>query len=710
MTPVWLLLALLAGAAPPVPHFSTGIIPVLTKAGCNSGACHGAAAGRGGFHLSLFGADPDADHEQLVHALQGRRINLAHPAASLILKKSTALIDHGGDMALTPDGPGAALIESWIAAGAPRGVNRLLTRFRVVAAPTVLAKPGATTTLQAIASLDGEPERDVTAWTVFTTTDPASVTIGPTTAQGAQATVNRRGRHAVIARFLNRVESLPLILPLDGPPPDFRNEPAENWIDRELNASLTELRLPVSPQADDATFIRRATLALTGTLPNPADVDLYTGDRSSGKRAALVDRLLRGADFPEYWTLKLSRVLDLRSPSGEKAGTAALVGWLRDSLRADTPMPMDRWARELLTASGDSHQVGPANFPRLSGDARGQAELVGRVFLGVRLQCANCHNHPLDAWTQDDYHGLAAIFARLERSRVVRIASRGEVTNPRTGQPAIPRLPGSRAVTEPGDPRLVLAEWLTQPNNPHFARAQVNRLWRALFGRGLVEPVDDMRASNPATHPALLDRLAHDFTKNGHDLRFMLRQIALSQAFGRSSLPRPEVPKNDSFYSFYPTHDPEPEVLADAISWVTGVPDPYPGQPLGTRAISLCDPGSTAPSLDILGRCQRQAGCDMAGGGGGIGLPARLHLLNGGLLNDRIGTPAGRLGKLLAADKSDREIIAEFYRVALSRNPTPPEAAGWLARLSQGPLGDRQERLEDFIWALLNCHEFTSNH
>jgi hypothetical protein len=698
------LVALLAGAANPVPQFDTGIVPVLTKAGCNAGACHGAAAGRGGFHLSLFGGDPAGDYDAIVHALEGRRVNPAVPAESLIFAKPTGGMKHGGQTVLAVDGPGAKRLLAWIAAGTPRGAPRRVTHFAVSPGRDVVEGENANVTLRAVARFADGPEVDVTAWTVFTSSDPSAVSIEE--GDATSATVRRRGRHVVIARFLDRVEPLTITRPLGDTPVDLSREPTANLIDEEIIRTLKVLRMPVSPQADDAAFVRRLRIDLTGTLPTPTEVEAFVSDRAADKREKLVDRLLTTADYADYWTLRYSRMLRVHSLPNEQAGLRAYTKWLHAGLRDGRPL--DTWARELLTATGDSHEVGPANFARMANDARGQAELVSRAFLGARMQCANCHNHPLDRWTQDDYHGLAAVFARLERGRVVTVGARGAVTNPRTGEPAVPRIPGTANLESAPDPRAGFADWLTKKDNPYFARAQVNGLWRAMFGRGLVEPVDDLRSTNPASHPTLLDRLTEDFVRHGYDPRHTLRLIALSRAYGRAETAVTGNDADDRYYARSYRRPLEPEVLADALVAVTGVSQSYAGRPTGTRAITIYDPLSPAPSLDVLGRCSRVATCEENAGGGG--LPAKLHLLNGELLNAKIADKDGRLAKALAAGKTDAEIVTEFYRLAFGRPPTEKELGHWLARVGKAGPDGRRACLEDFVWGLLNSREFATNH
>lgn len=699
-----LLAALLAGAPPAAPQFDTEIVPVFTKAGCNAGACHGAAAGRGGFHLSLFGGDPASDYDAIVHALEGRRINLAKPAESLVFAKPTGQMRHGGETVLAEEGPGAKRLLAWIAAGAPRGTPKSVTHFAVSPSKDVVEDEHAKVTLRAVARFADGPEVDVTAWTVFTSSDPSAVTIDE--GDTITATIRRRGQHVVIARFLDRVEPLRVTRPLGDKPVNLTGEPTANFIDEEVIRTLAVLRISVSPQTDDAMFLRRLRLDLTGTLPTPAEVEAFVKDRAADKRAKLVDRLLKSEEYADYWTLRFSRMLRVHSFPGDNEGARTYTKWLRTGIRDG--MPLDKWARELLTSTGDTHTVGPANFARMSNDPRGQAELVSRAFLGARLQCANCHNHPLDRWTQDDYHGLAAVFAKLERGRVVKVGARGAVTNLRTGEPAVPRIPGTAYLDKVADPLAGFADWLTQKDNPHFARAQVNRLWRALFGRGLVEPVDDLRSTNPASHPKLLDRLAEDFVRNGYDIRHTLKLIALSRAYGRVEAPVPGNEADDRYYTRAYRRLLEPEVLADAIVAVTGVNQTYAGMPAGTRAITIYDPLSPAPSLDVLGRCSRVAVCEENTVGGG--LPAKLHMLNGELLNSKIVDKDGRLAKLFAVEKSDREIVTEFYLLGFGRPPTENELTNWQARIEKAGKDGRRACLEDFVWSLLNSREFTTNH
>ncbi|TVP96295.1 MAG: DUF1553 domain-containing protein [Planctomycetaceae bacterium] len=683
-------------------HFDTEIIPVLTRAGCNAGACHGAAAGRGGFRLSLLGADPAADHESIVHQFEGRRVHPVDPELSLLLRKPTGGLDHGGDVVLREDGPGFERIMSWIRAGSPRGAPRTLTAFEVMKEASIGDELPVEVPLRAVASFDGGPPEDVTRWTLWTSTDPSAVRVE----SDHVVKLSRPGQHVLIGRFLDRVVAVRFSVPLPAEPVDLTAEPRNGFIDDEVLRVLSELRLPVSPPASDAVWLRRVSLDLTGRLPAPERTEAFLADASSEKRGRMVETLLQDDGFADFWTWRLAKLLRLHSLPNEPESLRAYSVWLRGEIVRGAGL--DSLARQLLTATGDSHVVGPANFGRMVGDARGHAELFSRFFLGSRMGCANCHNHPLDRWTQDDYHGLAAAFAKLDRGRQVRWLPRGEVTNLRTNEPAVPRIPGVRDLAAGDDPPRELTSWLFEEEPRLFARATVNRLWRGMFGRGLVEPTDDLRDTNPATHPELLDQLADDFIANGYDIRQTLRRIALSETYGRGEAVLPGNVADDRFYSRAYSRPLEPEVLMDAIADVTGVADSFPGSGFG-RAIEIVDPLVPVTALDLLGRCPSAGGCDegMAGTGG---LPAQLHLLNGDLINRKLISDEGRLGQRIAEGRSDREIVAEFHLLGLGRQPTDAELTAWCERLATGDVRQRRLRLEDFVWSLLNSRSFRDNH
>ncbi len=681
--------------------FDTEIIPILTKSGCNAGACHGAAAGRGGFHLSLLGGNPSSDFEAIVHELEGRRINQARVERSLLLAKPTGLLDHGGDVALDDDG--AKLLKDWIASGAPRGESRKMTSFQVQPSCYLGTEIPGRVQLRATAQFDSREPEDVSRWTVLNAADPAAVEID----SDRIAHVKRRGQHTVIARFLNRVVPIQLSIPLGDKPIDLTNEPRINFIDDEILRVLSDLRIPISSPASDTDWLRRVTLDLTGRLPELIAIERFVGNKNKDRREQVVEELLASDAFSEYWTLRFSRLLRMHSQPNDRQGLKAYSAWLRQEIRSGTGL--DRMAYQLLTATGDSHEVGPANFGRMVNDAREHAELAGQFFLGVRLGCANCHNHPLDKWTQDDYHGFAALFAKLDRGQIVKWTARGAVTNLRTNEPAIPRIPGHHDLNDTSDFREDVATWLTSEGKQYFARATVNRLWQALFGRGFVEPTDDLRETNPPTHPELLDRLAEDFITNGYSIRHTLQQIATSHTYARSGVVTEGNASEDRFYSHAYSRPLLPEVLVDAIADVTGVADRFEGQASDTRAVAIVDPLAPAPSLDVLGRCTKVRDCDETGKSSS-GLASQLHLLNGELLNGKLVDEKGRLSKMIASNASDQQVISRFFLLAFSRPPTKAELTHWVKRVEDVDQAERRRKLEDFVWSLLNSQAFLENH
>lgn len=688
--------------------FNTEVMPVFTKFGCNSGACHGAAVGRGGFKLSLYGGEPASDYESIVRHSRGRRVNLADPERSLLLKKSTEMIEHGGGTVLDLDGEAVQLLTAWISQGAAQhrsATNRpTLVKLDVTPQKKVLDSAGSQVELSAIAFFSDSSEKDVTAWTVFTAEDKSAVSID---SESTYAKVLRRGRHVVVARFLDKVVPIELIVPLTDQSVNYSNSPMSNFIDEEIFKTLEMLRLPLSPEVDDATFLRRATLDLTGRLPDENRVaKLFNSEPL--ERNALVEELLSSNEFVDYWTYKLAKLLRIHPQTDNQVGANSYHRWIAKQL-ADH-VGYDKIAKNLILATGDTRKNGPANFYATVRGPREQAELVSEVFMGSRLRCANCHNHPLDRWTQDDYHGLSAIFARVEMGRFIKPKPTGEVIHPRTTVPAAMQIPGETPFSvEVKNGRVPFVEWLTHRNNPFFAKAIVNRIWKEMMSRGLVEPVDDFRDTNPATHPDLLERLAEDFVNSGYDLRHTIRLIASSASYARSSNAIDGNKDDDRFYSHSIRTELQPEVLADAISDVLGVSEKFGGMPLGTRAINLVDPKVNSRTLDVLGRCGRMDSCDDDSSRGG-GLTQKLHLFNGDLLNARILAKNSRLQTLASNGKSRMEIVHQFYRAGFSRLPSDKEHRFWQSKLSNADKNEQKKILEDFVWGMLTSEEFSTNH
>ena len=600
----------------------------------------------------------------------------------------------------------------WIQQGARYETLRHLERVEISPQKHVITNFEIPIQLQAKAYFSDSTTEDVTRWTVFSPEDTSAVEVDVST---ALAKVLRRGRHIILARYLTEVVSIEFIAPLNEDP--IQNKPATHTslestdtnIDDEIHKLLSTLQLPMSPAADDATFLRRVTLDLTGRLPTPEVVTAFLADNRTNKREMLVNTLLGSDEFNEYWTLQLAKLLRIGAKERNAQGASVYHQWLSNQIRDG--VGYDSIARSVLLASGDTHENGPANFYRTVDGPREQTEFMSELFMGVRLRCANCHNHPLDKWTQDDYHGLTAIFAKIEDDQVVKVKPSAEIMHPATRERAVPRIPGEKYLpTNVPDGRFELVEWLTKPDNPYFAKAMVNRLWKAMMGRGLVEPVDDFRATNLATHPELLTELADDFVAHGYDLRWTLRRIALSQSYARSADTLPKNVTDDRFYSHALQKPLEPEVLADAISDVLGIPDTYGNEPEGTRAVSLFNPNTESEALDILGRCGRETSCENAE----VvidGLQTKLHLFNGDLLNARIGVQDSRLDKLISQDKSPKEIVTQFYISALNRYPTDIETTFWKQHIDFNNSAVSQRTiLEDMVWSLLTCNEFVTNH
>ncbi|MCA9168956.1 MAG: DUF1553 domain-containing protein [Planctomycetales bacterium] len=694
-------LVLAANASAATIDFDTQIIPILTKVGCNSGACHGAAAGRGNFHLSLLGANPAADYAAIVHEFQGRRVNLAEPDRSLVLAKPTGGLEHGGDMLLSLDSPAAELIREWISSGAKRAESRHLQQLQITPLHQVITEIPGRVRVQATAIYSETEAVDVTRWVSFTSTDTEAAQWND---EAFEIRVNRRGVHTLIARFLDRVVTVEVVVPFNEHPVDLSREPRVNYIDDHVLQTLTTLNVPPSELADDAEFLRRVQLDLVGRLPTRDAVNEFLSAPAEDKRMRWIDKLLASEDFADYWTLRFARWFGLHSFPNDSESVATCGDWLHTQI--SNGASIRSVAQQLLLATGDSHVVGPATFSRLAADPRAHAELVGRVFMGARIGCANCHNHPLDRWTQDDYHGLAAVFAKLDRGRVVRVLARGAVTNVRTNEPAIPRIPGTRDLDERGDHRAEVADWLLSDERLAFSEVMANRIWQAMFGRGLIDPTDDVRPTNPCTHPELLRELAADWRDHDYDLRQLLRRIANSRTYQRSHSSNNENQSDDRFYSHARSRPLPAEVLAEALSDVLDVQTSHITR---VRFVTQLDPLKPAPELDLLGRCTRSSDCGEVIASP-LGLTTRLHLMNGELLNDRLSHPQSRLHRGLSLHHTPVELVEEFYQSAFCRRPSADEAAYWQQQLANDDEAEQRRRLEDFVWSLLSSNQFITNH
>ncbi|HEX8199964.1 MAG TPA: DUF1549 and DUF1553 domain-containing protein, partial [Isosphaeraceae bacterium] len=700
-----------ATAQPPV-SFRLDVMPVFMKAGCNTGSCHGAARGKDGFRLSLFGFDPDGDYQRLTREMSGRRINLAVPTDSTVLEKATGSVTHTGGQRFDVASELYQTIHSWIAAGAPRDdPSQLPTVVGVDLYPqaAVLDGAGSTQQMTVRARYSDGTDRDVTGLSVFLTNNDTSAAISP---EGL-VTAGQRGEAFVMARFATfTVGSQVLVLP-KGLQFAYPEEPEANYIDALVAAKLKKLRIAPSGLCTDEAFLRRVTLDVVGLLPTAEEIDRFRNSGAPDKRARLIDELLERKEFAEIWVNQWAELLQIKS-SNEISYKAMLLyyNWLVDKLSKNTPM--DQMVRELLGASGGTFKNPATNFYQATNETLPLAENVAQVFLGMRIQCAQCHNHPFDRWTQDDYYGFAAFFSQVGRKqgedyreKIVFNSGGGEVSHPVGGRAMKPKfLGGAEPETAGKDRRAILAEWLASPRNPWFATSFANRVWAHFFGLGIVEPVDDFRVSNPASNPELLAALGQRFTDSKYDLKQLVRDICNSRAYQRSTARNDTNALDEKNFAHANLRRIKAEHLLDMISQVTETKDKFAGLPLGARAVQIADGGKTTYFLTTFGRATRETVCSCEVKMEPT-LSQALHLLNGDTVNAKI-QQGGVVAKLLATRKYPEERVIDLYLRCLSRRPTPEELAKLLPLLSEGP--QQAQALQDIFWALLNSREFLFNH
>ncbi|MEW6155964.1 MAG: DUF1549 and DUF1553 domain-containing protein [Verrucomicrobiota bacterium] len=709
-----------AGKAPARLDFPTTILPILTKAGCNSGACHGAATGQGGFKLSLLGYDPEVDYEHITREFSGRRVNLASPAQSLLLRKPTRELRHKGGERIQKNSPEYQRLFDWLAAGAPYGSRDLfVTGIRVHPQEKIVARPGDTCRLEVTAILSDGTRETVTSRALFNSNDDAVAEV----ASDGLVTVRDRGLTSIMVRYAGQAAAVRVGSPFQDKAVSTRTFLPRNFIDAKLIASLSRLRLPPSEVCGESEFLRRAFLDVIGRLPSAEEARAYLAKAGTGVRGKesvawkhrdqLVESLLARPEFVDFWTLQLADLLLINARKLGDEPARAYHAWVREQVAQNTPI--DRMVRDLILAEGDFTRQGAANFHRLTRDPRDMGEFVSRALLGVQISCARCHAHPFARWTQEDYHRFAAFFARTDTdNRRVFIKERGEVTHPKTGDRLEPRALGE---TEPlrtaaqnredqkADRRVQLADWLTARDNPALAQAMVNRIWKHFFGRGLIDPVEDIRVTNPPAHPELLEALTADFMAHDFDLRHLIRTLIQSRAYQLSSRPNAVNQRDDRFFSRAYLKPLSAQVLADALVQVTEVPDAFEGWPLGTRAVELIDGGTGSYTLDVFGRCKREVSCETTTAFGG-GLSQALHLINSATVERKI--REGVAVKLVQEMSEDRAICEALYLRALARFPTREETEFFLAEMKRSL--SRAQTVEDFLWALLNSREFAFNH
>jgi hypothetical protein len=700
-------------------NFANQVVPILSKLGCNSGGCHGKSSGQNGFRLSLLGFEPSLDYETLVKEGRGRRLFPAAPDRSLLLLKAVAAVPHGGGRKMEAGSHEYRLLRRWIATGMPFGkeTDPSVARIEVRPDARVLARGSKQQIVVTAVYNDGSTE-DVTRWAQYQSNDTEVATVAE---GGLVETRGLSGQAAVMSRYQGQVAVFRATVPLGMPIDKYPEFASENLIDKAALAQWKALGIVPSDPCTDGEFIRRVMLDVIGTLPTAGEVKAFTKDTDPAKRSRLVDRLLERPEYASFFAVKWADVL--RNKRDGKAEyqrlTFTFYDWIREGLERN--VPYDQFVRGVLAASGTPEVAPPVQWYRNLKTADAFVDDTAQVFLGMRLQCAKCHHHPFEKWGQDDYYGFAAFFARVgrkpsahalragRREEVIFASRTGAVTHPKTGKTMTPRPLGGTAVDVPAaaDPRQKLVDWMADPKNPYFARAVVNRYWAHFFGRGVVEPMDDLRQTNPPSNPALLDALADDFVAHGYDLKHLVRTICTSRTYGLSSVPNEYNAKDkQSFARHYPKRLGA-EVLLDAVSQVVGVPTAFAGLPAGTRAIELPDESVGSAFLDTFGRPKRDTPCECERVTD-ASLGQSLMLLNSNDVQGKLAAPGSRAEQLAKDPRPDEQKVEELFWAAFARAPSSGETQSALDHLARHP-DKRREAFEDILWALINAKEFQFN-
>ncbi|MGC1272995.1 MAG: DUF1549 domain-containing protein [Planctomycetaceae bacterium] len=710
-----------SGFASPAPiSFKNQIVPIFTKLGCNGGGCHGKSGGQNGFKLSLLGFHPEDDYEYLVKESRGRRLFPAAPDQSLLIQKAVGRMPHGGGKRLEANGDEHRLLVRWIEQGMQFGSDEDPTVVSIECHPAGrVMDRRKEQQIAVLARYSDGSVVDVTRSALYEANITEMAECSPT---GLVKTLDLAGEVAIMARYQGHVATFRATIPLGAPLAEMP-EPA-NVVDEAVFAKLKLLGIPPSEPCDDATFLRRVSIDVAGALPTAAEVQAFLADGDPAKRTRLVERLLDSPEYADLFANKWNMILrNKRRDETDKAGTYAFHRWIRQSLEKNKPY--DEFVSEILTASG-SVEFNPAVvWYREVDTVEEQVEDAGQLFLGLRLQCARCHHHPYEKWSQNDYYGMAAFFSRVGRKglpdeaatvaaprdrRIFHDEGRAAAKNPRTGEELRPTGLGATPLDLPpeADPRLALADWMTDPSNPLFAKSLVNRYWKHFFGRGLVEPEDDMRATNPPSNPELLDALARSFADSGYDLKGLVRTIVLSKTYQLSSNPNERnADDKQNFSRSYPKRL-SAEVLFDAFHQVTATSQSYAGLPAGTRALQLPDPTIGPYFLKVFGQPQADTACECERSQE-ANLAQSLHLLNSSEVQGKIASDTGRAAQL-AADPRPHEVkVSELYLWVYGRLPTPDELRVAVAHITGKAEGPRPA-YEDVVWALVNTKEFLFNH
>ncbi|MFO0978137.1 MAG: DUF1549 and DUF1553 domain-containing protein [Planctomycetaceae bacterium] len=692
--------------------FHTEVLAALTKSGCNMGACHGSPSGKGGFRLSLRGYDPPLDLVTLRGEYFNRRSNVLNPDESLLLRKPLMEVAHGGGRRLHVNDPSHVMLKQWIAEGMktePEGAPALLS-IELFPKPRVLRDGADQQQLMVNGHFSDGTVRDITALTAFDTSDESIAAITPS----GVVTREGRGEATILARYLDKMSTTQISFLTDRPDFQWPNPPEETRIDQLVFGKLKQLQIQPSDLCSDSDFLRRATLDLTGRLPTLEETQAFHADTNPAKRAALVDRLLASDDHARFWSMKWSDLLRCNSKKLTKSGVHKFRRWLYDVVKND--MPLDQFARELLTATGSTQQNPAAAYWKAARDEIDATETTAQLFMGVRIQCAKCHNHPFEKWTQDDYYGTAAAFNRVGRKEtglpddeMIFVKAGGEVTQPRTGKQMKVRLllEGDVDVPNDQDRRVVFANWLTNNSNPFFAKSLSNRIWGHVVGKGIVDPVDDFRDSNPPSNPELLNYLADELLKSGYSSRHLIRTIMNSRVYQLSSQRNKFNADDETYFSHATTRMLTAEQLLDAICAVTGQQEEFSGMPGGTKAVELVDPPEGHKFLQVFGQPQRELPCECERSTDS-NLSQALQLINGPTVHNKLRADAGNVHRWVAEGKSDAEIIDLLYLAALSRPALPQEQATAQAHIKASE--DRVKAVEDVAWAVINSKEFLFQH
>ncbi len=693
--------------------FRNHVQSVLAKAGCNSGACHGAAAGKNGFKLSLRGYDAGGDFSEITRGARGRRIAPEAPAESLLLLKPTGAVPHKGGVRFDVDSLEYRVLAEWIARGSPppQTTDARITRLEILPANATL-RPGDEQQMVVLAHFSDGHVEDVTPWAKYDVT----VTTTARVDEKGLLTVVGPGECSVTAWYLSRIAIATTTVPYDTGVGDdaFDRAPRRNFVDDHVLAKLRALRLPPSPRSSDAEFLRRAFLDTIGVLPTAEETRAFLADDRADKRDRLIEELLGREEFVDYWSYRWSDLLLVSSNKLPKEAMWAYYSWVRSHVEAGTPW--NRIARELVTATGSTKENGATNFFVLHPDPTEMAEATSLTFLGLSIGCAKCHNHPLEKWTNDQYFAMANLFSRVRSKSsgggsVVFSASAGELVQPLTGRPQPPRPLDGEALdfTASADRREHLADWLVDASNPYFSRSIVNRVWANFLGVGLVDPVDDLRVTNPPTNGPLLNALAGYLQEQNYDLRALMRAILQSETYQRSSRALPENRSDRRFYARYFARRLSAEVLLDAYSQVTGVPTKFPGYPSGWRAIELPDSNVDSYFLRSFGRPKREQTCACERTSESS-VAQILHIANGSTLNDKLGAKTNKIDRVLGEKWSDERAVENLYLSALSRLPSEKERRALAGALGETPESGRRAFLEDLYWSVLSSKKFIFNH